>query len=601
MRFRRGLRLGAVALVVAIVGACNGLTVNERGVYTASPTQTITGQVSVASDQTLTSLTVNGVDAAVSGDAFTAEIPLDGDEVLNPVLVEATYSSGQVLRERRTVVYGDGNTAEVVPDGAVLSDAVGLRLNERSFDKLGPVVKSLTTFDTAAIAPPGTVFLDECITRVIVCTLHARASTGGVATIQDFSVALDSNQGNVRAVVTLTGLHIPVDVHATFFGVPTDCKMNVDAASVTIDGNYALQPSPTDPHFLDVNLVGASPVVTLGGVTSDFVGGICSVPLIEQIVGLFLPDVEDMMRNSLTSLLGDPDGAGEADSPVAEAVEGALSKLSIAGDIGDALGLQLDSTITAADEDPNGIGLRATASFTSAGVAPEAPDLTGSVAWPGDVLAGLPGTTPGGAAYDVAVGASASGFNQLLAGETERGLLNVDVTSIGGVPLTLKALYDLVGAGGLITEDRPMAISLRPEVAPIVTPGPGPGDAIGLMRFYGYRATLKTTDDNAVFLELVLDFQTGVGMELVNGGLGFTFAPPGADDLDVTITQNPNNLPAALIDQVFAQLTPQVFASVQDVLPSFPLPQFAGLDLSLVEIGRVGSGFVLFADLTPAA
>jgi hypothetical protein len=43
-----------------------------------------------------------------------------------------------------------------------------------------------------------------------------------------------------------------------------------------------------------------------------------------------------------------------------------------------------------------------------------------------------------------------------------------------------------------------------------------------------------------------------------------------------------------------------VFASVQDVLPSFPLPQFAGLDLSLVEINRVGSGFVLFADLVPA-
>ena len=60
-------------------------------------------------------------------------------------------------------------------------------------------------------------------------------------------------------------------------------------------------------------------------------------------------------------------------------------------------------------------------------------------------------------------------------------------------------------------------------------------------------------------------------------------------------------IPPALIDAVFAQLTPQVFGAVQDVLPAFPLPGFAGLGLAPVEISRVGSGFVLFADLVPAA
>jgi hypothetical protein len=98
----------------------------------------------------------------------------------------------------------------------------------------------------------------------------------------------------------------------------------------------------------------------------------------------------------------------------------------------------------------------------------------------------------------------------------------------------------------------------------------------------------------------VLDFRTGVGLELVDGGLGFSFAQPAEEDMSATVVKNPLALPESLIAAVFQQLSPQVFASVQDVLPSFPLPQFAGLDLSLVEINRVGSGFVLFADLVPA-
>ena len=602
MRITHRLRLGAIALIVLVVAACNSLAVDQSGVYTSEPTQTMTGDIEVDDGDTLVSLTVNGVSATVDGERWTAEIPLDGAAILNSVVVEARYAKGPVIRERRTVVYGDGETAEVLAAGTSLNNAVGLRINERSFTKIGTVVKDLTTIDPGAIAPVGTVFLDECITQIIVCTLHARAATAAPPTIQDFSVALDSNQGNVKAVVTLTGLHVPIDVDARIAGIPASCDLEVDASSVTIDGNYSLQPSPTDPHFLDVNLVGASPTVTLGTVTDDFTGGICSIPVIEQIVGLFLPDVKTLMQENLTTLLGDSDGTGPVDSPVADAVEAALAQINIAGDIGGALGLNLESTLTAADEDPAGIALRATAAFTAASVAPEAPDLTGSVGFPGEVLGTLPTTTPGGLPYDVAVGASATGFNQLLAGETERGLLNVDVTQLNGQPLTLRSLFDLVGAGGLITQDQPVTISLRPEIAPIVTTEPGPGGATGELLFSGYKATIRTTGATpAVLLALVLDFRTGVGLELVDGGLGFTFDQPAPEDLTAITTTNALGLPEELIASVFQQLSPQVFASVQDVLPSFPLPQFAGLDLSLVEIDRVGSGFVLFADLVPAA
>src|SRR4029450_8164305 len=97
--------------------------------------------------------------------------------------------------------------------------------------------------------------------------------------------------------------------------------------------------------------------------------------------------------------------------------------------IGEALGLDLDSDVTRVDVDEAGLGLRATAHFNGSEGAPGAPDPTGA-GGRGEVLGPLGATTPTGQAFDVAVGASASGFNQLLGGEVERGLLNVDLTQL---------------------------------------------------------------------------------------------------------------------------------------------------------------------------
>jgi hypothetical protein len=598
---RLGHRWGRCALValVLVMTACNALAVDQRGVYTTSGTQEITGTVKVAQGDSLTAVVVNGVEADVDGETWTVDIPLDGAAILNAVDVEASFGSGEVLRERRTVVYGDGQTAHVLPEGQVLDRSVGLRINDSSFTKLGPVIKELTTIDLGAVAPPGTVLINECMTQVIICTLFVNARTAAAPTIADFDVALDSLSGNAQALVTLRDLHLDIDVAARVLGIPTNCDLVIDADRVTIDGRYTLRPDPANPQFLDVNLVGSAPTVALAGVTHDFVGGVCSLPLLEQIVNLVLGDIQTLMRDGLTAQLGDPDGTGPADSPVADAIEGALAEVHVAGPIGEALGLHLASVHQNVAIDPQGIGFRASGSFTSSGPVEGAPDVTGSVGW-GDNLAAIPSTAPGGTGFDVAVGASASSFNQLLAGETERGLLNVDVTSLDGQPLTLRSMLDLIGAGGIVTQDMPLVIELRPEVAPIVTPAAGPGGALGELRMAGYRVLVKSTGPEAVMMELVLDFTTGIDMAFVDGGLAFGFDAPAADAFDVTITQNPLNIPEALIEQVFEQLSPRVFASVQDALPQFPLPQFVGLHLQPVQVARLGTGFVLYANLVPA-
>lgn len=596
-------RWGRCALVATalLLAACNGLTVNESGVYTSSGTTTITGAFEVGEGDSLSAVLVNGVSATITGDTWSASIPLDGTAILNAVNVEARFARGEVIRERRTVIYGDGTHATVLPQGTVLSNGVGLRINESSFTKLGPVIKSLTTIDTASIAPPGTVLLDECITQVIGCVIYAKAQTATAPTIDDFDVALDAFDGNTRALVTLHDLFMTIGINARVFGIPTPCTMEVTADSIGIDGRYTLRPDPADPEFLDVNLVGANPTVTTTGVDHDFTGGVCSIPVIEQIVSAVLPDVQTLMQENLTRILGDPDGVGGTDSPVADAIEGALANVHIAGPIGDALGLTLDSTLQTVNNDASGLGFQATASFTADSVAPGAPDLTHTVGW-GDTLGPIGTTTPSGSGFDVGVGASATAFNQLLAGETEKGLLNVDVTQLDGQPLTLKSLLDLIGAGGLVTTDYPLVVELRPEVAPFVTTNPGPGGALGEMRMGGYRATVKVNDpaNPTTLVELVIDFRTGVGMVFDGTGLAFTFNQPADEDFAATITQNPLNLPPAVIEDVFRALSPRVFAAVGDALPSFPLPQFVGMALSPVQIARQGTGFVLFANLVPA-
>ena len=259
------------------------------------------------------------------------------------------------------------------------------------------------------------------------------------------------------------------------------------------------------------------------------------------------------MRTSLTSLLGDADGSGLVDAPAAGAVEGALGQLNIAGDIGTALGLTLDSTLQSADETR-----RASAWWPRPPSPPRWP--SGRRTSPGrSASRDAPGPPPhlaGGLPFDVA--ASATGFNQLLAGDRAGPAQRRRDQHRRGAAVVEGAVRP--GRRRLVTEDRPLAIALRLEVAPIVTtaearatpsarccstatgpPSPPPTTT-------GCSWSWCSTSAPAMV--------AGAGRRRPT-----TFDPPAAGDLDATITQNPNKLPEALVDQVFAQLVSQVFGA----------------------------------------
>jgi hypothetical protein len=312
-----------------------------------------------------------------------------------------------------------------------------------------------------------------------------------------------------------------------------------------------------------------------------------------------------MARDSLTDLLGDSDGEGPAKSPVAAAAKDALAEVAVAGPIGDALGLELTADISSVGVDPAGIGITADGRFRALEPVPGAPDLTGTVTWPDDTITGFGELTPSGQAYDVGVGASASSFNQLLAAETEVGLLNIDLTEMNGQPLTLKGLFDLVGAGDLVTEDMPIRVELRPEVAPVITTVPGPDGAFAEMINAGYQINIVgIADDGAEssLLRLVIDYRNGVNPVFASDGFKLSFTAPDEETFTATVLQNSLGLPDFLIELATMEIAPPLFAEVEQVLPSFPLPSFVGLDLEIVEFGRPGGNAVaLYANLVPSS
>ncbi|HEX6419166.1 MAG TPA: hypothetical protein VFZ77_11755, partial [Acidimicrobiales bacterium] len=149
--------------------------------------------------------------------------------------------------------------------------------------------------------------------------------------------------------------------------------------------------------------------------------------IVDAVAG---PQVEAMVGEGFAANLGDPDGAGPADSPIADAIETALGEISIAGAVGEALQAHLDAPFTSIDETATAIDFRADADFfatpgataSDCAAVPGAPDLAATYDVPG-AYPSLGATTPGGEPYGLGLVISASAFNQLLGAMTECGIL----------------------------------------------------------------------------------------------------------------------------------------------------------------------------------
>jgi hypothetical protein len=609
--------LGAVAFaVIAALGmgaTCAKpkvvtITSPLHGSFTTSTTVTVTGTVSGVKPANRV-LTVNGALVTVATDnTWSINVALDPSKVFNPILAELTDTAAGVTKKARHVVI----LGESVADGDFSLDSIALRLNDSGLDSVEPVVTDLVDLDIASLLPPGTAVINDfcavdggflgCLGSVDVVIASPAPS------FSSFGLDVDSQTNYAFGDVSVFDIEVNANINGS--GLAPSCGLRLTANQVMIAGDYELEPDAVDPSNIDVNLIG-SPGVSFSGFNQQFTSGICDFPLIGDLIQLIIGDVEPIVINGLVGFLADPDGGGPIDAPIAEGIETALAEISIAGPIGEGLGVNLEAPLFMVGEDVDGITLgsdgRVTANIgTGAGqcdAPPDAPDLLASLAVPEPFPVFGPTTPISGLPYGLGICISTAAFNQLLKAEIECGLLQVTLSEIdlgfGLTPITAGLLATFIPELASIDPGTPLLIDLRPALAPALTGNVGPSGEIAELAIGGLEFSLLDPASEKDLVSGQIDFTAGLDFSFdnVTGELVPTIGSVAAANIAVEILNNPLGTNANQLEFILQQLLPAVLPTLGDTLGSFPLPSFLGLSLQSVAVESNGEFISLFVDL----
>jgi hypothetical protein len=552
-------------------------------------------------------LTVDGDVTPVNPDGtWSTTVEVDTDQWITVIEVIYTDTLGLEYRHRRAVLFG-----QALGDGEFSPNGVGMQFTNTGLAGLGPVIEEMAggAFDIEAQLMANNPAIET--------TISGLAVTGNVyeAGMDHVGLTTSATAAGMRTTITIQDLFIGLDLDISIVG---DCKLEIGIDSAQILGNFDLQPKPGDPSQVDVNLIG-TPTVTLTGFTKQFISGACDpdAPIIGPIVNALAGDsIGPAVTEAFQDQLGDPDGSGAGDSPIADAVEEALAGLNIAGDVGAALGVNLDAPLTSITESASGLQLRSNADFfATVGSGPNdcpavanAPDIASTMDIP-HTFPTLGATTPSGDPYGIGLVISASAFNQLLGAMAECGKFNQEITTLDldgegplpPTPLNSTVLSFLEPALGTLPPGTPMSLRIIPTAAPFVTDDPGPSGepATLLVPNIQIKFIAQLPAGESSVLQVNLDAPLGLDMAFdpVSNALvpTITPGPPGSVDarvVDNTIGANNTNV-EALFEAVFPTFVDDLASSFS----AFPLPSFLGLQLSVVDVVRQGNAFVLYSNI----
>jgi cysteine-rich repeat protein len=572
----------------------------DNGIFSLAASVSVTGYVENVNLNNST-LAINGVPVTIQPNkTFSTTVPLSQVPVFNPILATLTRINDDTKVHDRVVVIA----GQSIPEGQASPNGIGMRFNDSGLDEIEPAVESLVDINPAELMPPGTLVINDycyldsifgCIGRVDVTIAGSPPPS-----ISGFDIDMDSKTNFVAADITLNNLKVRANVdNAT--GVSLHCTIDIASNSVQLFGDYGLSPLASQPTQVDVNQIGLVDAV-LGGFTSTtncsgLLGG-----LVEVLIDLFIGDIQDLFEPALEDFLNETDAHGN--TPIAGAIETALTGIDIAGPIGGGLGVILHTPFTAIVEDPNGITFKVDASATASAPDPAAPNLTASYHINESFPVFGPTTPVGHVPYGLAISLSTSAFNQLLRAQIESGLLRSELTAIdlggGPIPLTAGLLAAFFPELGTIPGATPVAVRLAPTIAPVLTGAPGPLGEIAELKIAQLLADVvadPNTSDETVLATIAVDARLGFDMSFGAGAIALTITPPGPADLTIALLGNPLGIDETAVQSLLPAILGPLLPSLADALGSLPLPEFFGLNLQGVDVSRAGQHMAIFANL----
>lgn len=618
---RLGKPCSILLLTALALGGCMRVEIEnpDNGTFIDQPTVTVSGNVysivpnTVELDPADMYLEINGSPVAIGPDgSYSTNILLDPNIVFNPIEADVVQvSKGFVDSDRVVVIAGDS-----IVEGGYSPQSIALQINASGLDALEPVVSSLVDLDLPSLVPVGTTILsNECVVDSIFgCLGRATIRIANPApSISGFGIDFTPQQNVVDANVVLSDFRLQVNIDGS--GVVPDCGLRLSANALSLVGDYALEPDGTTPTRVDVAQVG-SVDANFFNFNQTFTSGICDAPIIGDLIQLIIGNVEPMVVSGLEGFLNSTDGNGN--TPIAGAVESALAGVDVSGPVGAALSAELDAPFFQVLETPGGITLGSDSRFiTNFGTGPgqcnppaNAPDLTASY-HVDQAFPSFGATTPGGTPYDIAIGISSSGFNQLLRSQIECGLLVASISELDllgtGVPLPLTAglLSTFVPQLATLGANAPATIELAPTIAPLVTGAPGPAGELALLKLSQlYMKVLVDYNNGAGLVEVdaadfFLDAELGIDLTVDpgTGALTFSIAPPEPTYVTAKHVENPIGADLASVEALLPQVVGTFLPALSGGLGSFPLPSFLGLSLAVVEVSRNGEFLTIYANL----
>lgn len=546
----------------------------------------------------LVQVTMNGepVDIDANG-AGVNTVEILTDRVFTPVEIESALRKGDSGElafpfendiERATLINLTTPGSYWAADGELTPHSGAFFLNQSAIDKMSAIFEDRIDLDFGSLFPVGDCVFDvPIIAKACISSINLDGYTLDALAIEQGYATLGVRTGSIVAVI---------DAY-TFFGLLPVCTVQTTIDFTTFNGSYELEPSSSNPSQIDVNQTAMT--FTPGPSRTRAIGGACSLPLIGSITNLVAGaiDIGAIFSNIGGEILGDPDASGPEDAVVAEEIETVLQTISISQAVGDTLNATMEGPIESVQANGDHIALRTALSLVSNEVEENSPDLDGSYAMTNGE-APYPGpTSPDGSAYDIALGISVSGFNQLLKSQTEAGLLTLDIDrDFVGNLLTLGALYEAGGLGPCpLFCDQIMLLKVRPQFAPVILPESGPNGELATLEIAALK--VETFIAGTKLLDVVFDARVGMTLSTENGSFRVSMSEPDETTTNLTVTGNPNGLPVTLVETLFSQLTPVMFPLIANSVEAFPTPSLGGIEAHLDETARIGDHLYLFGTL----